>query len=94
MEIVNYDLIELVTVKKNSMHWNFFPKMFVAFENVRDQLCGRVRSFVKSSLPNSQIDDISDYFSSKKGFILDGWKSQQFNFFKLLKLFHLDNAFF
>ena len=67
--------------------------MFVAFENVRDQLCGRVRS-LKSSLPKSQIDDISDYFSSKKGFILDGWISQQFNFFKLLKLFHLDNAFF
>ena len=59
--------------------------MFVAFENVRDQLCGRVRS-LKSSLLNSQIDDISDYFSSKKGFILDGWNSQQFNLFKLFSI--------
>ena len=85
MEIVNYDLIELITENTISKHWNFFPKMFVAFENVRDQLCGRVRA-LKPSLPSSQIDDISDYFSSKKGFILDGWNSQQFNLFKLFSI--------
>ena len=45
--------------------------MFVAFENVRDQLCGRVRS-LNSYLPNTGMDDIADFISSKKGFSLDG----------------------
>ena len=45
--------------------------MFVAFENVRNQLSGHVRS-LNSYLPNTGIDDIADFISSKKGFSLDG----------------------
>ena len=50
--------------EKTILNFFSYSKMFVAFESVREQLCGRVRS-LKSYLPNSKINDIVDCISSK-----------------------------